>query len=171
LKGLLWGERPTPGSERVSRLPTRTESLWFALPPRCPHPCKKPGVHHAKPPDRECLRKTISGRHGSPLQSLRRLGRYRLSGPGSRAEQNAVLHLVGLWSQGCRHLDFHPPSTGAHLHMEQSGFRPEQQGAKGGSSPLGPWSRYWRGQTEIYRHNSKLGHSKLRGVPVNAGTN
>ena len=63
---------------------------------------------------------------------------------------------------------FTPTSTGTHLRMEQSGFRPEQQayqGAKGG------WQQFfaaleqdWRGQTEICRHNSKLGHSKLRGI-------
>ena len=45
---------------------------------------------------------------GHRFQSSRRLGRCRLSGPGSRAEQNAVLHVDGLWSRECRHLDSHP---------------------------------------------------------------
>src|SRR5262245_13317971 len=49
---------------------------------------------------------------GPPFQSSRRLGRCRLSGPGSRAEQNAVLHVGGLWSRECRHLDSHPYAHG-----------------------------------------------------------
>ena len=39
-------------------------------------------------------------------------GCCRLSGPGSRAEQNAVLHVGGLWSRECRHLDAHPYEHG-----------------------------------------------------------
>src|SRR5215831_13983631 len=56
---------------------------------------------------------------GPPFQSSRRLGRCRLSGPGSRAEQSAVLHLGGLWSRECGDLDSHtdehrdPPAHGA----------------------------------------------------------
>ena len=45
-------------------------------------------------------------------QSRFDLGRCRLSGPGSRAEQNAVLHVGGLWSRECRHLDSHPYEHG-----------------------------------------------------------
>ena len=41
-----------------------------------------------------------------------RLGRCRLSGPGSRAAQDAVLHLGGRWSEECRHLDSHPDANG-----------------------------------------------------------
>src|SRR6202030_1025869 len=41
-----------------------------------------------------------------------RLGRCRLSGNGSRAEQNAVLHVGGLWSGECRDLDTHPYEHG-----------------------------------------------------------
>jgi hypothetical protein len=39
-------------------------------------------------------------------------GHCRPSGPGSRAEQNAVLHVGGLWSRECRHLDSHPYEHG-----------------------------------------------------------
>ena len=43
-----------------------------------------------------------------------------------------------------------PTSTGTHLRMEQSGFRPDQQqayqGAKyGWQKFFATWSRYWRG--------------------------
>ena len=53
-----------------------------------------------------------------------------------------------------------PTSTGTHLRMEQSGFRPDQpqyyQGAKaGGSGSLRPWSRSWRGSIEALRNKSK----------------
>src|SRR5712671_4275078 len=32
--------------------------------------------------------------------------------PGSRAEQNAVLHVGGLWSRECRHVDSYPYEHG-----------------------------------------------------------
>ena len=46
-----------------------------------------------------------------------------------------------------------PTSTGTHLRMEQSGFRPDQKQAfggarRGGSSSSRSWSSSWRGQTE-----------------------
>ena len=51
-----------------------------------------------------------------------------------------------------------PTSTGTHLRMEQSGFRPDQKqaygGAKaGGSSSSRTWSRSWRGQIEVCRRS------------------
>ena len=74
-------------------------------------------------------------------------GACRLPGPGRRAEQNAVLHVGGLWSRECRHLDADPTSTGTHLRMEQSGFRPDQpqdyQGAKGG------WQRFFAALEQV----------------------
>ena len=89
-----------------------------------------------------------------------RLGRRRLPGPGRRAEQDAVLHVGGLWLESVVTWTLTPTSTGTHLRMEQSGFRPDQQqayqGARaGGSSSLRTWSRSWRGSTEIRRRNSK----------------
>ena len=64
---------------------------------------------------------------GPPFQSSRRLGRRRLPGPGGRAEQEAVLHVGGLWSRECRHLDSHP--------YEHGRFRPDQQQAYQGGAP------------------------------------
>ena len=46
------------------------------------------------------------------FQPSRRLGRRRLSGPGSRAEQNAVLHLGRLWPGERGNLDAHPDGYG-----------------------------------------------------------
>src|SRR5271168_3401366 len=46
------------------------------------------------------------------FQSSRRLGRRRLSGPDSRAKQNAVLHLECNGSRECRHLDSHAYESG-----------------------------------------------------------
>ncbi len=68
------------------------------------------------------------------LPHARRLGRCGVSDPGSRAEQNAVLHVGALWSRECRHLDSRRHEHGTHLRMEQSGFRPDQQQAYQGAS-------------------------------------
>src|ERR1700730_17553947 len=68
---------------------------------------------HATTPDRGVAHEErLQARRGPPFQSSRRLGRCRLSGNGSRAEQNAVLHVGGLWSGECRHLDSHPYEHG-----------------------------------------------------------
>ena len=49
---------------------------------------------HATTPDRGVAHEErLQACRGPPFQSSRRLGRCRLSGPGSRAEQNAVLHV------------------------------------------------------------------------------
>ena len=50
-----------------------------------------------------------------------------------------------------------PTSTGTHLRMEQSGFRPDQKQAfggatRGGSSSSRSWSRSWREQTNDLEH-------------------
>jgi uncharacterized protein YndB with AHSA1/START domain len=75
-------------------------------------------------------------------------GRCRLSGPGSRAEQNAVLHVGGLWSRECRHLDSHPyTSTGTHVRREQSGFRPDQQQAYQGAK--GWWQQFFAALEQV----------------------
>ena len=39
-------------------------------------------------------------------------GVRRMSGPGGRAEQDTVLHVGGLWSRECRHLDSLPDEHG-----------------------------------------------------------
>jgi hypothetical protein len=74
--------------------------------------------------------------------NLRRLGRCRLSGPGSRAEQNAVLHggvpmVAGVSSLGPSTLR----ATGTQLSMQQSGFRPDQQQTCQGAK--GRWQRFF----------------------------
>ena len=48
-------------------------------------------------------------------------------------EQFHVLHVRGLWSRECRHLDSHPSST-APPSLEQSGFPPDQQEAYEGAN-------------------------------------
>ena len=49
-------------------------------------------------------------------------------------ENNLILHVGGLWSRECRHLDSHPFEHGTHLRMEQLGFRPDQQQAHQGAN-------------------------------------
>ena len=49
---------------------------------------------------------------GHRFNLQRKLGRCRLSGPDSRAEQDAVLHVGHQGSQECRHVDAHPYEHG-----------------------------------------------------------
>ena len=62
-----------------------------------------------------------------------------------------------------------PTSTGTHLRMEQSGFRPDQQQAYNGAKYgwqkfFATWSKSWRGSTEVRRHHSKP-NLFIRSVP------
>ena len=55
---------------------------------------------------------------------------------GAQREQSHVLHVGGYGLESVVTWTLTPTSTGTHLRMEQSGFRPDQQqyyqGAKGG---------------------------------------
>jgi uncharacterized protein YndB with AHSA1/START domain len=65
-----------------------------------------------------------------------------------------------------------PTSTGTHLRMEQSGFRPDKKQAYGaprrdGSSSSRIWSRFWRGQIEVCRHiKARLCLTELHSVGI-----
>src|SRR3984893_13134016 len=64
---------------------------------------------HTTAPDRGAAHEErFQASRGSPVRSSRRLARGPLSGPDSRAEQNAGLHVGGLWSRECGDLDSHP---------------------------------------------------------------
>src|ERR1700730_10554304 len=68
---------------------------------------------HATTPDRGVAHEErLQACRRPQFQSSRGLGRCRLPGPGSRAEQDAVLHVGCLWSRECRHLDSHPYEHG-----------------------------------------------------------
>ena len=116
-------------------LPYPPEKIWRAL----TQPSSDRGVA-----DEERLQ---AGR-GSPVQSSRGLGRCRLSGNlrSSRTKRCLTrgrpygLESVVTWT-------LTPTSTGTHLRMEQSGFRPDQQqayqGAKGG------WQRFFAALEQV----------------------
>jgi len=64
-----------------------------------------------------------------------------LRGPRRRAEQDTVLHLEFLRTtmrayslKSVVTFTLTPTSTGTHLRMEQSGFRPDQKQAYGGAN-------------------------------------
>ena len=66
---------------------------------------------------------------------------------GSRAEQNAVLHVGCLWSRECRHLDSHPYEHGDPPGMEHSGFRPDQEQAYQGAQ--GGWQQFFAALEQV----------------------
>ena len=73
------------------------------------------------------MNERLQAGRGSPLQSQRELGRCRRSGPDGRAEQDAVLYVGHQGSESVVTWTLTPTSTGTHLRMEQSGFRPDQE--------------------------------------------
>ena len=112
---------------------------------------------------------------GSPFQSstepsTRLEHRCRLSGSGRRAEQDAVLHVGGLWSRECRHLDCSPRRARGPICAWSSrasgriSSRPMAAPRAGGSSSLRTWSRSWRGWTEVCRGQLRGGLVELERV-------
>ena len=65
----------------------------------------------------------------------------------SRAEQNAVLHVGGHGLESVVTWTLTPTSTGTHLRMEQSGFRPDQQQAYQGAKY--GWQRFFANLEQV----------------------
>ena len=128
---------------------TSTETLSVVVEREVPFPPEKIWRPLTQPQliEEWLMKKRLQASQGPPFQSSRRLGRCRLSGPGSRAEQNAVLHMGAHGLESVVTWTLTPTSTGTHLRMEQSGFRPDQQqayqGAKGG------WQKFFASLEQV----------------------
>jgi len=112
------------------------ETLSVVVEREIPFPPEKDlACAHATTSDRGVAdEKRFQACRGPPFQSSRRLGRCRLSGPGRRAEQKRCLtHGRPMVSRVSFTWTLTPTSTGTHLRMEQSGFRPDQQQAYQGA--------------------------------------
>jgi hypothetical protein len=114
-----------------------TETLSVIVEREIPHPGKDLARAHATTPDRGVAHEErLQACRGPPFQSSRRLGRCRRQVLAVEPNKTLSYTWAAYGLESVVTWTLTPTSTGTHLRMEQSGFRPNQQqayqGAKGG---------------------------------------